>query len=104
MFTQSRITITNWSEWSCCGKVANSPPCTLRPIDNTSTSTKDEKRSEGVGAFIHFLNNGHNCRVVGDELKCWRLEGGRIAKKRTEGEVWLWLDEYNAIDSVSTST
>ena len=21
---------------------------------------------------------------------CWRLEGGRIAKKKTEGKVWRW--------------
>lgn len=88
----------NWGPWSCCGGAANSPPCTVRPsssIDTTSnvdSSVAIEKKSKGVGAFIYFYEKGNLVRVVGEQIKCWNLEGGRIAKKKTEGKVWTWLE------------
>ena len=46
----------------------------------------------GVGAYIQFVvgTRNSNCLVVGEEKTCWRLEGGRVAKKKTEGTSWMW--------------
>jgi hypothetical protein len=44
--------------------------------------------------YIKFVARGNVCRVVAEEEKCWRLDdGGRVAKKKTEGEVWIWFQE-----------
>lgn len=43
--------------------------------------------------FIRFLEDGNIWRVIADEGGCWRLDNGRIAKKRTDGRVWEWVDK-----------
>ena len=92
----------NWGPWSCCGGAANSPPCTARNLSKSVISDKSHSNSQqsesshafGVGAYIHFIEDGNNALVVGDLGKYWKLESGRVAKKRTHGKVWLWLDEH----------
>ena len=44
--------------------------------------------------FIRFLAKGNIVGVAHEEEKCWRLDGGRIAKKRTQGETWKWHDGH----------
>lgn len=47
---------------------------------------------EGDEKYIKFLDKGNISRVVSEEEKCWRLESGRTAKKKTEGLKWTWCD------------
>lgn len=50
---------------------------------------------KGVGAYIQFLINEHNAVLVEDESKNrWKLQGGRTAKKKTEGTSWMWLEDF----------
>lgn len=44
----------------------------------------------GVGAQIYGLDGELWGAVAGDEGGAWRLEGGRVAKKATEGSKWRW--------------
>merc|ERR1712228_1142668 len=44
----------------------------------------------GLGATIQGINGEIWGRVVSDEITCWRLHTGRIAKKDTEGYRWNW--------------
>ena len=63
-------------------------------IKSKSKGKKMPKR--GVGASIQFLIGGKNrVLVTASEDGCWRLEGGRVAKKKTEGTSWLWAHEYD---------
>jgi hypothetical protein len=87
----------NWGEWSCCAGAANSPPCEARPqalsAEQLILNANNEEMSVGVGvgAYIQFLIGSHNLvRVVAEAPKKWVLEGGRIAKKKTEGQSWMW--------------
>ena len=49
-------------------------------------------RSVGIGATI--TGTDHGCpvwgRVVAEEATAWRLDSGRVAKKKTEGQTWNW--------------
>jgi hypothetical protein len=75
---------TNWGAWSCCGCIASSRGCQLR-VHVPPPSL--------VGMKIKFLDTGNVCRVIADLGKNWRLDDGRIAKKKTEGKVWAWVDQ-----------
>jgi hypothetical protein len=93
----------NWGEWSCCGRAANSPPCEARPRalpeEQLLLNADNEETSVGVGAYIQFLIGSHNLvRVAAEKPKAWALEGGRIAKKETEGRSWVWYQQYKASD------
>jgi hypothetical protein len=81
----------NWGPWSCCGNTANSPGCKERV--NTHSSDANSSIISGVGERIRFLEKGNTVIVTRDEGHIWRLEDGRIAKKRTHGKVWVWMDE-----------
>ena len=41
-----------------------------------------------VKNFIKFLADGGIIGVSCEQEKCWVLDSGRIAKKKTEGKVW----------------
>ena len=43
-----------------------------------------------VKKFIKFLTHGNIIGVAREQEKCWVLDSGRIAKKKTEGKVWQW--------------
>lgn len=48
-------------------------------------------RKVGVGGYIQFLINTCDLvRVSAECENCWCLVSGRIAKKRTYGQSWLW--------------
>ena len=76
----------NWGPWSCCGDVANSVGCCERREGNQ----KEEKKQCEEKKYIQFIERGNIVGVVSEEAKCWRLDDGRIAKKKTEGTVWKW--------------
>merc|ERR1719188_1105043 len=63
------------------------------------------RASRGVGASIVGLDGIAWGRVVADELECWRLHTGRIAKKSTEGVRWNWSasDECSADNREGTA-
>lgn len=46
--------------------------------------------SSGIGAQIYGLDGELWGLVAGDEGGAWRLDGGRVAKKATEGSKWRW--------------
>merc|ERR1712039_418324 len=52
--------------------------------------TDEWSHANGVGSTIRGKDGSIWGRVVADEGKHWKLEGGRIAKKATEGEKWDW--------------
>merc|ERR1712110_120558 len=52
-----------------------------------------KRKSHGVGASIVSLDGERWGRVVGEELNCWRLHTGRVAKKETENYRWVWSQE-----------
>jgi len=55
---------------------------------------KDEVASaQGVGSTILGNDGSVWGVVVADGGHCWKLEGGRIAKKETQGSKWYWKDE-----------
>jgi len=94
----------NWGPWSCCGGAANSPGCKVQnaPSAAVSHAASAAAISAPVAAAdpsmqgmkrIKFLEAGNICQVVADEGHCWRLDNGRIAKKKTEGAVWIWVEE-----------
>jgi hypothetical protein len=80
----------NWGPWSCCGDKASSNGCHIRaklPAPVPTNPVEGEK-------YLKFLAHGTIiCRVIGDEGKCWRLDNGRIAKKKTEGTAWIWTEK-----------
>jgi hypothetical protein len=88
----------NWGPWSCCGGAANSPGCQERPIitpKKPSLMQQSSAAPKGVGAYIQFLINEHSTVLVEDESKNrWMLQGGRTAKKTTEGTSWMWLEDF----------
>lgn len=47
--------------------------------------------ASGVGAQIKGANGEVWGLVVADAGKVWQLEGGRVAKKETEGTKWFWM-------------
>jgi hypothetical protein len=55
------------------------------PVAPLATQTRT-----GVGVYIVGVNGSDWGLVVGDEGAVWRLEAGRVAKKRTEGVKWNW--------------
>lgn len=66
------------------------------PVESTATGAGDDEviPSKGVGAYTQFLiNDRPTVRVASEEDKCWRLVGGRVAKKKTEGKFWVWLEQ-----------
>ncbi|CAK0836236.1 unnamed protein product [Prorocentrum cordatum] len=44
----------------------------------------------GVGCYIRGAGGEVWGQVVADEAWAWRLDSGRIAKKKTEGDRWTW--------------
>lgn len=48
-------------------------------------------QASGVGALIQGANGEAWGPVVADGGKVWQLEGGRVAKKETEGTKWFWV-------------
>ena len=55
------------------------------------TDPRYATRKIGVGGYIQFLINTCDIvRVSAECENCWRLVNGRIAKKRTYGQSWLW--------------
>lgn len=94
----------NWGSWSCCGGEVASPGCARRPLAVTTTTCRSataeaasvpvaEGCVSGVGGRIQFLINERAVAlVVGEDAKTWKLESGRVAKKKTEGTSWVWLE------------
>ena len=62
---------------------ANSLGCEVRQVSSSSIEGRK---------YIKFLTHRNVVGVAYEEEKCWRLDGGRVAKKKTEGEVWKWHD------------
>jgi len=46
--------------------------------------------AQGVGGTILGIDGSVRGVVVSDEGHCWKLEGGRIAKRQTQGSKWYW--------------
>jgi hypothetical protein len=70
--------------------IVNIRACTEEDLDDWVEQCHACTASSGVGANIDGINGEHWGVVVGDEGHCWRLSNGRIAKKHTEGERWVW--------------
>jgi hypothetical protein len=90
----------NWGPWDCCGGAAKSPPCTPRPrvCESPAERMVSSSAERGVGSTVRFLNNESNCvLVVAENQKNWILDCGRIAKKKTEGVAWMWLDDWEKL-------
>jgi hypothetical protein len=84
----------NWGAWSCCGHKASSQGCQLRERESVTCSAPPHGSLAAMPVkHIKFLAQGHVCQVIADEEKCWRLDNGRVAKKKTEGKVWVWVDQ-----------
>ncbi len=89
----------NWGAWSCCGGAASSAPCqnsTLMASEacapgTVRTGVHESDIVRGVGAQIQFLIEDKLLTTVVDEdEKTWKLDSGRVAKKKTEGKSWVW--------------
>jgi len=80
-------------------------PAAVRALPDTHTggggggaAARTGPPAQGVGASIEGVKYGAVSRregeswgkVVADEGGCWKLEGGRVAKKVTEGRKWRW--------------
>ena len=50
----------------------------------------------GIGGIIHGLDGEVWGEVEADGGKVWKLVGGRIAKKETEGTKWNWAGPASA--------
>jgi hypothetical protein len=86
----------NWGPWSCCGNAANSLGCEVRQISSMCTSSTEEEINTAEGKkYIKFHNHGEVVGVASEEEKCWRLDNGRVAKKKTKGKAWDWHDGAN---------
>jgi len=82
----------NWGPWSCCGCHVNSEGCQIRAVRVLDQPTFTPRR--GIGAYIQFRLNGCNrVLVAGEDVNCWLLSTGRIAKKETEGSSWVWAHD-----------
>lgn len=58
-----------------------------------STSEQDKTAESSIGSTIVGADGSVWGKVVADEGHAWKLKGGRIAKKATEGEKWWWADD-----------
>jgi hypothetical protein len=70
-----------------------------RMIEPCVAPPKKSKTRRGVGAQIRGVDGDLWGRVVCEEFEAWRLEGGRIAKKMTEGIRWEWDTEADEKDT-----
>lgn len=70
--------------------VVNVRACADEDLDKWIETCHTCTASSGIGANIQGIGGEHWGTVVADEFDCWRLSSGRIAKKRTEGSVWIW--------------
>jgi len=91
----------NWGPWGCCNGAANSRGCQYRdqvpPPPPKPMKPRPMKPVEGE-KYIRFLVGGNVCKVIGEQKNCWCLDSGRIAKKKTEGKVWVWTtDEASSL-------
>ena len=73
--------------------------CGSAPAPNVQTNSLSEG---GVGATIRFMH-GDIAEVVAEERNCWRLAGGRVAKKATEGTKWTWLLTTSTLSTSSVA-
>ena len=81
----------NWGPWSCCGKPVNARGCQRRetitePPCASVIPVTDE-------CYLQFLDASNVCRVIAEEPKCWRLDNGRVAKKKTQDIKWKWVEK-----------
>jgi len=70
--------------------VVNARSCVDEDLDNWIESCHACSVSSGVGANIQGTSGEHWGLVVSDDGYCWRLSNGRIARKDTEGDRWVW--------------
>ena len=83
----------NWKPWSCCGKPASSPGCQRRKSPPPSLLRLGSDAVEIKEAkYLKFHGQDPKWRVIAEERNCWRLENGRIAKKKTQGITWDWIE------------
>lgn len=75
----------NWGPWSCCNGKVDSPGCQERSKGTLILLNKTKN--------IKFLDQGNVEKVVTDVGKCWKLENGRIAKKKNEGMPWIFVED-----------
>lgn len=59
-------------------------------VTKTSATTSKVSAVSCLGSQIIGVDGEVWGRVVAEEGKAWKLEGGRIAKKETEGVKWRW--------------
>merc|ERR1712048_114909 len=62
------------------------------------------KATSGVGAYIESLDGERWGRVVAEEMYCWKLHTGRIARKENEDYKWRWsMDGGETMDTLEMS-
>ena len=59
----------------------------------SSTGEHDKSAQNRIGSTIVGGDGSVWGGVVADEVNVWKLKGGRVAKKATEGEKWWWADD-----------
>ncbi|KAL7522546.1 hypothetical protein ACHAWX_007255 [Stephanocyclus meneghinianus] len=100
----SNAKTTNWNPWTCCGRPVNAEGCQMRPISRFDENLTSQTPRQGVGAYIQFLiNDKGRVLVVGEHPICWLLSTNRIAKKATEGSSWIWAQDANDCQDLTSS-
>jgi hypothetical protein len=62
----------------------------IGPIWTQSLFFAETVPADGVGAYVAGTDGRDWGVVVAIEGSCWRLDGGRVVKKSTEGSEWKW--------------